>query len=96
MPGKKIYKCEFTEKSSETICGRTFKYYVNYHNHLNFHSGAKPWTCKEPGCSKSFAAQSNLIDHVRRHTKTKPYHCPMPGCQKSFYRHNILVRHGGT
>ena len=94
MTKRKVYECTAKHKFLDQICGKKFKFYVNLHNHLHMHSGAKPWKCAHHGCSSAFAAQSNLIDHTRRHTKTMPHMCPVDGCGRKFYRHNVMIRHG--
>ena len=39
---------------------------------LRTHTGARPYSCNEPGCNKSFARPDQLARHMNVHKKKAP------------------------
>lgn len=48
-------------------CGKVLSSKQNYNQHLNVHTGAKPFVCLFPGCEKAFRQGSQLSIHKRTH-----------------------------
>ncbi|CAG8520326.1 14328_t:CDS:2 [Acaulospora morrowiae] len=46
-------------------CERLFRYQSTLNNHLNIHTGNRPYGCPLPGCNRYFRTSSNRNRHVR-------------------------------
>lgn len=55
------------------------------------HTGAKPFSCPEPGCTSTFSESSNLSKHIRTHKGEKTHVCD--ACDRAFARSDQLARH---
>ncbi|NWR72971.1 ZSCA2 protein, partial [Centropus unirufus] len=62
---EKPYKC--------TECGKGFKGYSRFLNHLQTHKREKMFVCVE--CGKSFSRKTNLVMHRRVHMRERPCKC---------------------
>lgn len=76
-------------------CGRTFNTPYKLDDHMNEHSGAKPYQCDEPGCRESFFNRRALGRH-KKHIHNKTFMCLEPGCGKVFSVKSILMQHSET
>ncbi|XP_022083889.1 uncharacterized protein LOC110975605 [Acanthaster planci] len=57
-------------------CGRIFRTSTLLRNHLNTHSGTKPYKCEL--CEKAFGTSGELGRHMKyMHTHEKPHKCPL-------------------
>ncbi|XP_065206771.1 gastrula zinc finger protein XlCGF57.1-like [Planococcus citri] len=57
-----------------TICKKTFPHELDYQEHLNVHSGKRPFSCKL--CTASFSARQGLNVHLRQVHSDKQFKCP--------------------
>lgn len=73
----KVLKCDHDD------CGKNFRKWHNFFDHLRIHTNERPYTCPLPGCTFSFTQRANLNKHVEVHTGVKRFGCPH--CTKMFY-----------
>lgn len=71
------------------FCGKVYKRMSLLKEHLNSHTGAKPYECTV--CKKSFARYYNLRRHSMIHSGKKPYVCSE--CGHAFNQTIELHRH---
>eukprot|EP01017_Pseudomicrothorax_dubius_P042551 TRINITY_DN6963_c0_g1_i2.p1 TRINITY_DN6963_c0_g1~~TRINITY_DN6963_c0_g1_i2.p1 ORF type:complete len:150 (-),score=21.34 TRINITY_DN6963_c0_g1_i2:253-702(-) len=74
-------------------CDKQFKSKKSLHDHVNIHTGKKPYQCFLESCGKRFTQYSSLQKHERIHKGERPYVCPENVCQKSFSQISNLNRH---
>uniref|UniRef100_A0A1Y1KX59 Protein krueppel n=1 Tax=Photinus pyralis TaxID=7054 RepID=A0A1Y1KX59_PHOPY len=79
----KKYKCE--------LCGKGFAIFTHFQEHKYFHTGEKPFQCKE--CGQKFMYTRYLNSHmVQMHKRTpQGIHCPI--CNKVYSHRNSLNTH---
>jgi len=82
----KVWKCDHED------CGKHFRKWHNFFDHLRIHTNERPYVCPLPGCGFSFTQKANLNKHVEVHGGVKRFACPT--CDKMFYTNfNLKVRH---
>lgn len=64
--------------SNNCIIISDFKIASSLAVHLNWHSGARPYSCNI--CDKDFAQRGTLIIHMRTHSGVRPFLCKI--CSK--------------
>lgn len=70
------------------FCGKVFKNWHNFFDHLRTHTNERPYTCEV--CRLTFNQEANLKKHVTVHTDTKKFCCIY--CLKKFrtkYNYNV-------
>lgn len=70
-------------------CGKEFRRMSLLKEHLNSHTGAKPYECDV--CKKTFSRYFNLKRHTMIHSGKKPYVCRE--CGQAFNQNNEMHRH---
>ncbi|XP_038076766.1 transcriptional repressor CTCF-like [Patiria miniata] len=71
-------------------CGRIFRTSTLLRNHLNTHSGTKPYKCEL--CEKAFGTSGELGRHMKyMHTHEKPHKCPL--CEYYSVEASKIKRH---
>jgi hypothetical protein len=56
------------------ICGKSYTQSSHLWQHMRFHNGVKPHSCKVDGCDRAFTIKPDLNDHIRKfHTGERPY-----------------------
>ncbi|XP_033110981.1 zinc finger protein 143-like isoform X2 [Anneissia japonica] len=64
----KVHECN--------MCGRIFRTSTLLRNHINTHTGTKPYKCQM--CEKAFGTSGELGRHMKYiHTHEKPHKCPL-------------------
>ncbi|XP_071959194.1 uncharacterized protein [Antedon mediterranea] len=64
----KVHECN--------MCGRIFRTSTLLRNHINTHTGTKPYKCQM--CDKAFGTSGELGRHMKYiHTHEKPHKCPL-------------------
>ena len=54
-----------------SVCLKILSSRQNLREHLNIHTGAKPYVCQEPGCGLTFRQGSQLSAHKRIHVAVR-------------------------
>ena len=71
-------------------CGRIFRTSTLLRNHLNTHTGTKPYKCEV--CDKAFGTSGELGRHMKYiHTHEKPHKCPL--CEYYSVEASKIKRH---
>lgn len=78
---KRKFACE--------LCGKRYVYQCTLNQHLDSHSGNKPYKCDV--CDKSFPHLAYIKIHMRLHTGERPYQCTV--CGETFYTTSRLASH---
>jgi len=69
-------------------CGKVFRKWHNFFDHLRIHTNERPYSCTIPGCNMKFTQRANLNKHMDIHMGIKKFTCNH--CLKSFYtRYNL-------
>ncbi|KAJ2941843.1 hypothetical protein O0L34_g10651 [Tuta absoluta] len=71
------------------VCGKKYVCNAALSDHMNLHTGERPYTCQE--CLKTFTSRLYLQLHTRTHTGERPYQCTQ--CPKAFSNQAALLRH---
>ena len=86
-----------TKPCPHPSCPKSFDRDAKLAEHLNSHTGARPFTCSSPGCCKSFAQKRHLNRHVQSaHSAVRNFLCTEVGCGKAFRENSRLRRHRET
>lgn len=78
---KRKFACE--------ICGKRYVYQFTLKQHLDSHTGNKPYKCDV--CDKSFPHLAYIKIHMRFHTGERPYQCSL--CGETFITSSKLSSH---
>lgn len=81
----KILKCDHED------CGKHFRKWHNFFDHLRIHTNERPYQCSHPGCKFSFTQKANLNKHIEVHGGVKRFKCPH--CTRMFYTNFNLKSH---
>lgn len=73
----KILKCDHSD------CGKHFRKWHNFFDHLRIHTSEKPYVCDFEDCGFSFTQRANLNKHIEVHTGVKRFGCPH--CSRMFF-----------
>lgn len=73
----KIMKCD------SDCCGKYFRKWHNFFDHLRIHTNEKPYQCTYENCQQRFTQKANLNKHMELHTGEKRFRCLE--CGKRFY-----------
>ncbi|KAF6215355.1 hypothetical protein GE061_010107 [Apolygus lucorum] len=85
MPQHKNHVCE--------QCGKAFLSKNMLDEHMNIHTGARPYKCNE--CGKEFASKYSAKAHEKIHVeRPRPYKCSQ--CSKAFITEANLLQHERT
>ena len=57
-----------------TICGKKFALAQYLKDHMNIHTGHKPYVCKFEGCSEAFSQAGKLSVHTKQHHGNQLFH----------------------
>lgn len=78
----KVHECH--------LCGRIFRTSTLLRNHINTHTGTKPYKCEL--CPKAFGTSGELGRHMKYiHTHEKPHKCPL--CDYESVEASKIKRH---
>ncbi|KAJ7557605.1 hypothetical protein O6H91_04G001500 [Diphasiastrum complanatum] len=75
-------------------CGRHFSTPGNLRDHLNDHSGERPYLCEFEGCISHFPSRQMLCRHMKKHERA--HRCSFDGCNKRFAFRERLIVHQKT
>ena len=84
-----IYLFKIKEKHTCGECGTNFVSLLKYMDHLNRHTGNKPYVCDE--CNKQFFTLTYLRNHQKLHSAQYQFICEF--CGKAFRLKNNLQMH---
>ncbi|XP_014243717.1 zinc finger protein 664-like [Cimex lectularius] len=70
-------------------CGKRFAFGCLLRDHINLHTGAKPYLCQI--CGRSFSQKASLKQHTRTHNAIRPHKCTE--CDQGFYGKGDLKKH---
>lgn len=72
-------------------CGKVFRKWHNFFDHLRIHTNEKPYQCKFEGCNFSFTQKANLNKHMEIHQGKKRFLCNY--CSRGFFTKFNLNSH---
>ncbi|GLJ49792.1 hypothetical protein SUGI_1057380 [Cryptomeria japonica] len=73
-----------------TECGKRFATPSSLKDHMNEHSGVKPYKCKFKDCAMHFKSKQLLCRHLKKHECA--HRCTFEGCGKRFaFRERLIV-----
>ena len=64
-------------------CGKVFRKWHNFFDHLRIHTNEKPYQCRHQGCNFSFTQKANLNKHMEIHQGKKRFQCNY--CSRGFF-----------
>ncbi|KAK7814564.1 hypothetical protein U0070_005867 [Myodes glareolus] len=56
-------------------CENSFRRFSHLQQHIQIHTGGRPYKCACPNCEKAFTQPSSPQSHRRQHNKEKPSRC---------------------
>lgn len=74
-----------------SYCGKIFKFRCALREHLNLHTGARPYQCKV--CLKFFPSDRHMRNHQMTHSDRRPHVCDIGGCTRGYKELRDLRRH---
>ena len=88
---KKAVEDEDEDRNKCIACGRCFDTAQKLEDHMNLHTGNRPFECPVPGCGTTFSNRAMLYKHKKTHSKE--FACPAPGCKLVYSNAYDLKRH---
>ena len=85
-----------TSESQCHICLKQLSSKQNLKQHLNIHTGEKPYACSFPGCGNSYRHASQLSNHRLQHQQYNPKPKHQFDDFKTFIQLVILAIEGGN
>lgn len=79
----KVHVCSY--------CGKLFKFQCALREHVNLHTGEKPYQCKV--CLKCFPSDRHMRNHQVTHSDRRPYVCDANDCRRGYKELRDLRRH---
>eukprot|EP00088_Acartia_fossae_P050842 TRINITY_DN5704_c0_g1_i2.p1 TRINITY_DN5704_c0_g1~~TRINITY_DN5704_c0_g1_i2.p1 ORF type:complete len:544 (-),score=57.96 TRINITY_DN5704_c0_g1_i2:119-1603(-) len=62
----KYHRTKHNPKFSCEVCGKQIETQAKLNDHLNTHTGQKPYKCTGIGCDKCFTARGQLYHHIKK------------------------------
>ena len=75
-------------------CGKVFRKWHNFFDHLMIHTNERPYKCPEQHCQMSFTQECNLTKHMEIHFGVKRFKCGL--CRREFFTKFNLDSHKKT
>lgn len=74
-------------------CPATFYDRSTFNDHMNIHTGNRPYKCLVKGCIMAFAHSNGLRCHMLVHSDDRPFGCIVDGCVKTYKQKEHLEQH---